>query len=220
MGASNRQVDHDRGGAIMKFWKSRKAGENKNDDRQSNAPPEANNPAPSDYECLWILVCRTFSQVLPGIDLSLCLNERGELAYLALPDLLVSMTMGKASMHPRPGIVLVQQIRQGEDRSYLSPIIFTEQQLSFLSGASSAYDKSELWHWLKKHNTRIVISEVKTQNITLLNDAANHQRVSRIRIIENASPRDSDDVQELPGYEGNVPVFLYAEPSTQIEMGR
>jgi len=77
----------------------------------------------SDYECLWILLCRTFSQVLPRTDLNLCLNERGELAFLALPDLMVSMTLGKVSKHPRPGIVLVQQIQQGKDKSYLSPIM-------------------------------------------------------------------------------------------------
>ena len=91
---------------------------------------------------------------------------------------------------------------------------------SLLSGASSAYDKNALGQWLKKHNTQIVISEAKAQNYKYLNDGDNHQRVSRIRILDNTSPRDADDVHTLPGFEGDIPVFLYTEPDTQIDMSR
>lgn len=174
----------------------------------------------SDYECLWILLCRTFSQVLPRTDLNLCLNERGELAFLALPDLMVSMTLGKVSKHPRPGIVLVQQIQQGKDKSYLSPIIYTDKQLSGLGGVSSIYNKDELRQWLKKYNRQKIMSEVKANNFAYLNDASYRQEVSRIRVLENASPRDSDDFQTLPGYDSKIPLFLYTEPHSQIEMSR
>lgn len=210
----------------MKFWGFGKHSKNKSDD---SLPKKIEPKLPSvsggvisesDYECLWILLCRTFSQVLPRTDLNLCLNEHGELAFLALPDLMVSMTLGKVSKHPRPGIVLVQQIQQGKDRSYLSPIIYTDKQLSGLGGVSSIYNKGELRQWLKKYNRQKIMSEVKANNFAYLNNASYRQEVSRIRVLENASPRDSDDFQTLPGYDSKIPVFLYTEPHNQIEMSR
>lgn len=210
----------------MKLWGFGKLSKNKSDD---SLPKKIEPKLPSgssgvisesDYECLWMLLCVTFSQVLPRTDLNLCLNERGELALLALPDLMVSMTLGKASKHPRRGIVLIQQIQQGKDKSYLSPIIYTDKQFSGLTGVSSIFNRGELRQWLKKYNWQKIMSEVKANNFAYLNDASYRQEVSRIRILENVGPRDSDDFQTLPSYDSKIPVFIYTEPHNQIEMSR
>lgn len=210
----------------MKLWGFGKLSKDKSDDSfPKTIEPELPSVSggvisESDYESLWMLLCVTFSQILPRTDLYLCLNERGVLALLALPDLMVSMTLGKSSKHPRRGAVLIQQIQQGKDKSYLSPITYTDKQFSGLSGISSIFNRGELRQWLKKYNWQKIMPEVKANNFAYLNDASYRQEVNRIKVLENASPRDPDDFQTLPGYDSKIPIFLYTEPHSQIEINR
>lgn len=204
----------------MRFWGSPKRDEGKNCTQPHGQFPVTEKITPSEYQYLWMLLCVTFTQVLPRINLNLCLNESGELALMALPDAMVSMTWGKVSKHPRPGVVLVQRIDHGEDKSYLSPITYTDKHLSCLKDASSFFNRGELRQWLKKYDWRKLMSEIKANNSAYLNGPSYRQEVSRIKIQENADPKDSDDSQTLPGYDGKIPIFLYTEPHSQIEMNR
>jgi hypothetical protein len=130
------------------------------------------------------------------------------------------MTLGKVSKHPRPGLILVQRIQQDEDKSYLSPITYTDKHFSCLKDVSSFFNRGELRQWLKKCNWQKLMFEVKANNSAYLNDPSYRQEVSRIKVQENAGPRDPDDFQTLPSYDSKIPIFLYAEPHTQIEMSR
>lgn len=81
----------------MKLWKFGKY--NKKDTKNyitSLEPNRVNTELlKTDFRCIWLLVCTTFNQILPKINLYLCVNEHGEIAQIALPDLVVSMTWGK-----------------------------------------------------------------------------------------------------------------------------
>ena len=189
--------------------------------REFNAILNAIEMQIEDYECLWILVCVTFSQVLPRTDLNLCVNEHGELALMALPDLMVSMTSGRVIYeHPRPGVVLIQQIQQGKDKSYLAPVTFTKKQNSSLREITLYFNRGELNQGMKRHNWPKIISEVRVNNLNYLKDVSCHQIIKRVKTRDNMDPKVPDESQALPGFACEVPVFLYTEPDVQWEISK
>jgi len=101
-----------------------------------------------------------------------------------------------------------------KDKLYLSPIIHTDKRFSCLTGVSFVFNRGELRQWLKKYNWQKIMSEIKANNSAYLNALSYRQEVSRIKVLENAGPRDSDDFQTLPDYDNKIPVFLYTEPYT------
>jgi hypothetical protein len=174
-----------------------------------------------DYKCLWILVCVTFNQVLPGTDLYLCVNEHGEVALIALPDLMVSVTLGKIICEqPHPSVVLIQQIQQGKDKSYLAPAIFTDKQASIGTVITSAFNRGKLAGGLKKHNWQKIVPEVVANNSSYLNNTRYQQRINRINILDNTSTTEPDDSQRIPGYDREIPVFLYTRPDIERKLSR
>jgi hypothetical protein len=175
----------------------------------------------SNYECLWIPVCITFAQILPTIDLFLCINEHGEIALMALPDLTVSMTWGKILYkNPTARVVLIQQIKQGKDQSYLAPVTYTSKQSSCFSEITSHFNRGELGQGLLRHNWAKVISEVRENNVNFLNHDYYYQKINRIKISDIKDPRKFDDNETLNGYNPKVPIFLYTDQNIVREMSR
>jgi hypothetical protein len=171
----------------MKFWRFRKA-----DYSQQNSANAGADITSLDYECFWILVCVTFRQILPRIDSHFCVNERGELALIALPDLTVSKTFAKLMYeYPSSGVVLVQRILQDKEESYLVPVTFTANQASILADVQSYFPRGEWSQGLKKHDWRKFVSELKAKNDTFLNDPTWRQGISRIQVIDNTRSRES-----------------------------
>lgn len=189
----------------MKFWRFRKAG----DRHQNSTRAEVEN---SDYEHLWVLVCVTFRQILPRIDSHFCVNERGELALIALPDLTVSRTFAKILYeHPQTGVVLVQRILQDKDKSYLVPVTFTAKQASILADVIDHFTRGEWSQGLKKHDWHKFVSGIKAKNAAFLNDPSYRHEICRVRVIDNANPEEPDEVQTHPGFVHGIPIFVYTD---------
>jgi hypothetical protein len=211
----------------MKLWRFGKHGKSGTDGypmqmaEPKRSTGSGGTTAEADYECPWILVCVTFSQVLPRTDLNLCVNEHGEVALIALPDLMVSMAWGAIIYeHPRPGVVLIQQIQQGKDKSYLAPAIFTDKQASTMTAITSAFNRGKLAQGLRKYNWQKILPEVVANNSIYLNNAEYQQRIDRIIILDNTSTTEPDDSQRIPGYDRETPVFLYTMPGAVQEISR
>lgn len=197
----------------MKFWRIRKAG----DRHQNSTGAEVEN---SDYEHLWVLVCVTFNQVLPGTDLYLCVNEHGEVALIALPDLVVSVTLGEIwREQPHPGVVLIRRIQQGKDNSCLAPAIFTDKQSSIMQAITSASNSGKLEEGLKKYNWQKILLEVTTNSSSYLTAEYQH-KINRINILDIVGPEEPDDSQRISGHEREIPVFLYAAPDMERKLSR
>jgi hypothetical protein len=205
----------------MKFWKSRDSGERKGDRQQTNMYAAVENVQPIEHKMPWLLVSVTFSQILPGTDLYLCINERGEVALIALPDLVVSGTLGEILREqPHPSVILIQRIEQGKDDSYLCPAIFTDKQSSIMPAITSAFNNAKLEEVLKKHNWQKILREVTANNSSYINTEEYQHRISRIKIVDIVSLDKPDDSQRIPGYQREIPVFLYAEPDIERELSK
>jgi len=205
----------------MKLWGFRKHGDES--DGHQIEEMESKRPSESEYQCLWIPLCAPLLQVLPRIDSNLCVNEHGEVALIALPDLAFSMALGKVKYdHPKSVVVLIRQIQQGRDKSYLAPVTLTDEQALKLGHLTSVVNtkRGEFFQELKKHDWQKIVSEVKANNFTFLTDSSYRQELNRIRILDNTSPKDWDDVTILPGFGKTIPVFLYTMPNTNVEMSR
>jgi len=199
----------------------RKSEERKSDSHQSNIAAGAENIEPVGHEITWLLVYVTFSQILPGTDLYCCVNEQGEVALIALPDLVVSVTLGKISREqPHPSVVLIQRIQQGKDTSYLAPAIFTDAQVSIMPTITSAFNSGKLEESLKKHNWQRILSEVTANSSGYLAERY-RERINRITILDIMDdPEKPDDSQRIAGYEREVPVFLYAGQGAERRLNK
>ncbi len=174
-----------------------------------------------DYKCIWLLICTTYNQILPGTDLYLCVNERGEVALIALPDMVVSVALGKILYEqPHPSAVLIQQIEHGKDNSHLAPAIFTEKEAYAKTAITSAFNRGELAQGLKKHNWQKILTEITAKNPTYLNNVSYRQRINRIKILDKLTTEGPDDFQRITGYPREIPVFLYTSPDTTREVSK
>lgn len=195
----------------MKFWRFRKAEEGHQNDVDAVI-----RDTPSDYECLWLPVCVTFRQILPRIDSHFCVNERGELALMALPNFTVSKTFTKLMYEsPSSGIVLVQRILQDKDESYLAPITLTANQASILADVMRHFTRGEWSQGLKKHDWRKLVSEIRAKNNAVLNDSSYWQEINRMQVIDKTSPKEPDEIQAHPGFVHGIPIFVYTDPGAE-----
>jgi hypothetical protein len=200
----------------MKFWKKQKSGENENTDERANmhARTESN-----DYKLLWLLVCVTYNQILPGNDLYLCVNEYGEVALMMLPDLIVSQTLGTVFYEkPHPSVVLVQHFRYGKDESYLVPALLTDKLSSAMTDITIAFNSGKLEKNLKNYSWQKIMSEVNAHNSNFLDGVKYQRRINRSNIIDRTDATKADNYQQISGYQREIPVFIYFGPDEQRKL--
>ena len=213
----------------MKLWGFGKRDENKN---QVNAAESSQTlVTKSDYECLWIPISVTFMQLLPRVDLNLCVNERGEIALIGLPDLYVVVAIGKAKCeHPnaKSSAVFIQRIHQGKDESYVSPIAYTDEELRDIydvvntgtGNSTQPFDWKGLLQRISKVNWSNIVPQVESSNTAYLTNSAHCQKVSRLKITDNFSPKEPDDFNTIAEYPTKVPVFIYLLANDNLRMSR
>lgn len=98
--------------------------------------------------------------------------------------------------------------------------MLTDKQTSTMSEITHAFNKRELALGLKKHNWQKILSEITAKNSAYLNDKSFHQRINRIKILDNQTIKDPDDFQEITGYTKEIPVFLYTSLDTTREFSK
>lgn len=202
----------------MRLWRFGKLSKSTSDERSSDTtsrelPLESSGAtAESDYECLWVLVCVTFRQILPRINSYFCVNESGELALMALPDFAVSKTSARLMYEPgRTGVVLMQRILQGEDKSYLVPVTLTAKQASILGKVIGHFRKSEPSKGIRKHDWHEFVSEIRAQNHLYLGDRSCWHDIRRMKVVDNAGPKIPDEFQVDGCFVHGIPVFVYTD---------
>lgn len=177
--------------------------------------------AESDHECLWVLLCVTYRQILPRLNSYFFVNERGELAIMVLPDLTVSRAFARLIYESdHTALVLVQRIVMGEDKSYMVPVRLTAKQASIVRKVVSHFRKGELSGGIEKHDWREFVSVIRAENSLLLADRSCWHGIDRIRVVDNADARTPDEIQADAGYRHGIPVFVYADLGEQRVLGR
>lgn len=185
----------------------------------------------SDYECLWIPITVTFMQLLPRIDLNLCVNKRGEIALIGLPDLAVVCAVGQVKREQpqaKSSAVFVQRIHQGRDESHLSPVAYTDElfhkiydMVKFDSAKGmQPFDWMEILRKISKVEWRNIIPEVEAHNMDYFINPKNWQKLSRLKINDNVNFMEPDDVNTINEYLPKVPVFIYLLSSANHSMSR
>jgi len=205
----------------MKFWVRGKTKGNSEDSHRDHDLLFTEDIGLMQHEKPWLLVCVTFNQILPGTDLYLCVNGRGEIGLMALPDIIVSRALGQVQKEsPNSNIVLIQNIQDDKDSSYLIPSEITEKQDYIKEEVRSAFNNRQLEKILKKSNWRQIISEVIVNNYSYLSNDVYKQPISRIHVLDIPDPKQPDDNQRFPGYKYDIPVFLYSEPEVERKLNR
>jgi len=178
------------------------------------------------YERFWIVLIGTFIQILPRIDLNLCLNQDGQIGLIAIPDLIMSKALAESfcTSSTNKGsvrcIAVVNCFEEKNECSYLIPIVITSKQKNKLDKISKGFGEHKLGRALKSEKWNKIVSEIKASNTKCLQDISYRNAISRICITDNLRPEEPDDFQEFPGFEGKIPVFLYSSPDTQLSLSR
>jgi len=177
------------------------------------------------FERFWIVLLGTFSQILPRIDLNLCLNQDGQIGLIAIPDLIMSKTLAESFCTSSTKgsvrcIALVNRFEEKDESSYLMPIVITSKQKSKLDKITKGLREHQLGRALKSEKWNKIVSEIRANNINCLRDISYRNAISRICITDNLSPEEPDDFQELPGFEGKASVFLYSSPDIPLSLSR
>lgn len=175
-------------------------------------------------EYFWLVLIGTFGQILPRIDLNLCLNQNGQIGLIAIPDMAISKTSAKLRTPPVKGMMagfaLINRFEQEKESSYIIPIDISAKQQAKLEKIIRGFREHKLGHALKSENWNKLVSGIRANNVRYLQDVAYKEEVKRICITDNLSPEEPDDFQRYPGFEGKVPVYLYTSSNKPLSFSR
>lgn len=174
-----------------------------------------------DYRLLWVPACVAFRQIVPGVDSYFCVNERGQSAAIGLPDFAVSSALARILYElPRPHVVLVQQILQDKDRSYLVPVTLGPEQNSILMQLIDYLTRNQVSQWVKGHDWHKFVSDIRLNNSASLNDPSCWHQIARVSITDRSSPSEPDDMTGLSEFVSGAPVFFYTDPTADRVQSR
>jgi hypothetical protein len=175
-------------------------------------------------EYFWLVLIGTFGQILPRIDLNLCLNQNGQIGLIAIPDLAISKTSAKFHTPPIKGtlvgLAFISLFEQEKESSYMMPIGISTKQQAKLEKIIRGFREHKLGRALKSENWNKLVSEIRADNSRYLRDVAYQEEVKRIRITDRLSPEEPDDFQRFPGFEGKVPLYLYTSLNKPLSFSR
>ncbi len=173
----------------------------------------------SSIAVFWLPFMIASKEVRPRHDSILCINERGELACIVLPEVLISIARAKVIYEqPNTDIAFIQRIDQGEDSSYLAPMIETHEQVVKLRRLVSAFNKGILKQELSNRIWAHLVTRVKEDSLSHLKEFSLLQSLKRAQIIGNDNYAKPDYLEPMRGCE--IPVFIYTSPGNELKIDK
>jgi hypothetical protein len=194
---------------MMDFWKT----QYRKNDLDSASTKDSDTHDSKDLEqTYWLLVSPTFYQILPGINLYLCVNKTGQVALIGLPDMSISRTISKElHKHTVPGELLVQQLSAQRDSSFLVPVGLSERHKSIVSEIVTAINNEGLEIVLKKYDWQEFFKEIISDNSDYITNDEYQIVVKRFEIIDRSSYKKPESIIAQPYININIPVYLYTD---------
>jgi hypothetical protein len=176
-------------------------------------------PVSSDIATFWLPVIVASKEIRPRYDSILCINERGGLACIVLPEMLISMARAKIIYkQSNTDIALIQHIRQGKDNSYLAPIIEAHDQVSKLSRLIDAYNRGNLKQELNNRIWSYFVKQIKEDSLSYFQEFSVLEPLERAQIIGNDNCVEPDFQDSVRGCV--TPVFIYTSPGHKLKIDK
>lgn len=173
------------------------------------------NPTQADHECFWLPFIVAMNEVFPRYDSLLCMNEHGDLAFVIIPEILVSMTIARmVHQQPNTDVAVIQRISPARDRSYLAPIIYTDRLSSRINDLVSSYGLGEMMQQLKSEEWPNLVRETRRNSLAHFPQPCVLQVLERANVVGRSNLTKPDDLNRWGRNE--YPVFMYTSPENEL----